>query len=147
MGFDKATLMIDGKPLWQRQLATLRATQPGELLISGRPDGPYSGEGVPIIVDDVPDAGPLGGLATLLRIAKHPLILVLAIDLPDMLQNGWRGLCNLVQPFLSAIGDLNRSRPFTQKPRSQLPSGCWPKVSGPCASSRTSCSTRGWPNL
>ena len=84
MGFDKATLMIDGKPLWQRQLATLRATQPGELLISGRPDGPYSGEGVPIIVDDVPDAGPLGGLATLLRIAKHPLILVLAIDLPDM---------------------------------------------------------------
>jgi molybdopterin-guanine dinucleotide biosynthesis protein A len=84
MGFDKATLMIDGKPLWQRQLATLRATQPGELLISGRPDGPYSGEGVPIIVDDVPDAGPLGGLATLLHIAKHPLVLVLAIDLPDM---------------------------------------------------------------
>lgn len=84
MGRDKAGVLIDGQPLWQRQLATLRATHPHELFISGRPDGPYAGSGVEILVDAVPDLGPLAGLEAALRRARRPLLLVLAIDLPDM---------------------------------------------------------------
>ena len=35
MGSDKAFLEIEGEPLWQRQLATLRGLSPGQLMISG----------------------------------------------------------------------------------------------------------------
>jgi molybdopterin-guanine dinucleotide biosynthesis protein A len=84
MGRDKATLVIDGQPLWQRQLATLRALQPCELLISGRRDGPYAGAGIEIIEDAIPGLGPLAGIAAALRRADSPRVLVLAIDLPAM---------------------------------------------------------------
>ena len=82
MGRDKAALLIDGRPLWQRQLATLRATAPVELFISGKPDGPYAADGVPIIADAIPGLGPLAGLAAALRHARQARLLVLAIDLP-----------------------------------------------------------------
>lgn len=84
MGQDKAGLMIDGVPLWQRQLATLRATGAPEILISGRPDGLYSESGVPIVEDAEPGLGPIGGLVAAMCAAQHSLILVLAIDLPRM---------------------------------------------------------------
>ena len=35
MGRDKAFLEIEGEPLWQRQLATLRRLSPEQLMISG----------------------------------------------------------------------------------------------------------------
>ncbi len=84
MGRDKATLLIDGQQLWQRQLDKLRALRPRELFISGRRDGPYAGAGCEIIEDAVPDLGPLGGVAAALSRAESPLVLVLAVDLPAM---------------------------------------------------------------
>ena len=84
MGRDKAGVLIDGQPLWQRQLATLRAVHPQELFISGKPDGPYADAGVEILADNFPGLGPLAGLEAALRRASHPLVLVLAIDLPAM---------------------------------------------------------------
>ena len=84
MGRDKAGVLLDGEPLWQRQLATLRATGPRELFISGKQDGPYAVAGVEIMSDITPDCGPLAGLEAALRRASHPLVLVLAVDLPAM---------------------------------------------------------------
>lgn len=84
MGCDKAGLIIHGQPLWQRQLATLRALEPQELFISGRPNGPYVGAGVPIVFDTEPNLGPMGGLVAALRRNQNPFLLVLAIDLPAM---------------------------------------------------------------
>jgi molybdopterin-guanine dinucleotide biosynthesis protein A len=84
MGRDKASVVIDGQPLWQRQLATLRATGAQELFISGKPDGPYADSGIEIIVDSSLGRGPLAGLEAALRRTRQPLLLVLAIDLPDM---------------------------------------------------------------
>ena len=84
MGRDKAGVFLGGEALWQRQLATLRATAPRELFISGKPDGPYAGAGVEILRDAFSESGPLAGLEAALRCASHPLVLVLAIDLPAM---------------------------------------------------------------
>lgn len=84
MGQDKAGLVIDGAPLWQRQLATLQSTGASEILISGRADGPYAGSGFRIVEDAVPGLGPLSGIVAAMEPARHPLILVLAIDLPRM---------------------------------------------------------------
>src|SRR5262245_51623819 len=84
MGRDKAGVQVRGQPLWERQLSTLRQVQPAELLISGRLDGPYARAGVEIVKDITPGRGPLSGLEAALHRASHPLVLVLAIDLPEM---------------------------------------------------------------
>ena len=84
MGRDKAALEIEGEPLWQRQLATLRATGASHLLISGRADGPFANAGVLVIEDLTPGAGPLGALEAVLPRIATSHALVLAIDLPAM---------------------------------------------------------------
>jgi molybdopterin-guanine dinucleotide biosynthesis protein A len=84
MGCDKSALLVKGGPLWRHQLATLRATNPAELFISGRSDGPYADCGVEILADEFPDCGPLGGIATALRRCKSDQMLVLAVDMPAM---------------------------------------------------------------
>lgn len=84
MGQDKAGLLIEGKPLWQRQVATLEAAGPSEILISGRGKGLYAGSQHRIIEDNDPGLGPLGGVVSALEAAKHSMLVVLAIDLPRM---------------------------------------------------------------
>ena len=84
MGRDKSALPVDGEPLWRHQLATLRATDPAELFISGKCDGPYADAGVEILADEFPGCGPLGGIATALRRCKSERVLVLAVDMPAM---------------------------------------------------------------
>ena len=66
MGRDKALLEIDGEPLWRRQLATLRALEPEQLMVSGPPRG--EGE---TVADEIEDAGPLGGVAAALPNARR----------------------------------------------------------------------------
>jgi molybdopterin-guanine dinucleotide biosynthesis protein A len=84
MGRDKSALPVRGEPLWQHQLAILRATDPAELFISGKSDGPYAGCGVEILADEFPGCGPLGGIATALRRCRSDCLLVLAVDMPAM---------------------------------------------------------------
>src|ERR1700735_4558340 len=84
MGFDKATVVIDGHPLWRRQITTLQALHPRELFISGRADGPYADQGLEVIADLHPGRGPLGGLESACERVRTPLLCVLAVDLPWM---------------------------------------------------------------
>ena len=84
MGRDKAQMLVNGEPLWQRQLSVLRETVPVQLLISGPTDGPYSGAGVVVVPDREPGCGPLGGLAAALEVCASDWLLVLAVDMPFM---------------------------------------------------------------
>ena len=84
MGRDKSALLVNGRPLWERQLEVLRATDPAELFISGKTGGPYAGSGIEILADEFPDAGPLAGIASALRRCGSEWLLVLAVDMPAM---------------------------------------------------------------
>ncbi len=84
MGCDKAALEFEGEMLWQRQVRLLESLNPAQLLISGRPDGPYVGSAYKVIYDQHADQGPLAGLAALLRVCITPRLLVLAVDMPWM---------------------------------------------------------------
>jgi len=84
MGTDKAGVLIQGEPLWRRQLATLRALGPDEIFISGWDTGPYAADGLEILKDSYFERGPLGGLETALFRTRKPYLVVLAIDLPEM---------------------------------------------------------------
>ena len=95
MGRDKAGVLVEGRPLWERQIATLRAVDPAKLFISGKSEGPYSGAGVEIVPDITPACGPLSGLEAALHHALHDLVLVLAIDLPAITAGFLSGLMSL----------------------------------------------------
>ena len=84
MGRDKAALLVEGEPLWQRQLNILRETRPRELFISGPFNGPYAHSGFKVIPDRESDQGPLGGIAASLEACQSEWLLVLAVDLPKI---------------------------------------------------------------
>ena len=84
MGRDKAWLEIEGQTLLARQIALARETGAAEIFISGRADADYSAFGCPVLQDGFPDAGPLAGIERALDAAKENLLLVLAVDLPQM---------------------------------------------------------------
>ncbi len=80
MGRDKALLEIGGVPL------LLRAAQLAEPLVAtvtivGTPER-YRHLGLRVVGDDRPGLGPLGGMATALRLSAHEWNLVLGCDLP-----------------------------------------------------------------
>lgn len=83
MGRDKAALIVNGEPLWKHQLDTLAATRPAALIVAGKCASIPSGS-TPMIPDEWPDCGPLGGIATALAHACEPWVLVLAVDMPAM---------------------------------------------------------------
>ncbi|GDX08948.1 molybdenum cofactor guanylyltransferase [Verrucomicrobiota bacterium] len=128
MGRDKSALPVNGEPLWQRQLAVLRATEPAELFISGKSDGPYAGCGVEILPDEFSGCGPLGGIATALRRCKSDRLLVLAVDMPAMTAAFLRSLVEDSQrtakgiiPSVAADGRRRRadSQPAIRNPKSE----------------------------
>lgn len=87
MGRDKAFLPFpapDGPPLLARQAALLRTLGITDLLISGRPHTDYA-TAVPdarVVTDTLANAGPLAGLAVILAAARHPWVVIIAVDLP-----------------------------------------------------------------
>jgi molybdenum cofactor guanylyltransferase len=86
MGRDKAFLPSppDGATLIARQAALLRSLGIDDLLISGRAEVDYGLPEACVVLDAVPDAGPLAGLAALLNAARRPWVLVIAVDLPHL---------------------------------------------------------------
>lgn len=98
MGTDKATLLVDGHPLWQRQLATLRALSPQTILVSARSNPDWLPPDVTLLCDEPPSRGPLSGLTAALRALRTTHLLALAIDLPHMTADHLRSLQALTTP-------------------------------------------------
>jgi molybdopterin-guanine dinucleotide biosynthesis protein A len=93
MGRDKAFLPVEWEgasiPLWKRQLLVLQSLAPEQLVISGPRKQGYP-KSVPVLGDEWPGVGPLGGIATCLNRSRSALLLVLAVDLPKI-QPGFLG--------------------------------------------------------
>lgn len=103
MGVDKATLLVAGEPLWQRQLRTIQAVGPETLWISARGELPWCPSGIEVVLDKTPSRGPLGGVAAALSRLKTSHLLVLAVDLPQMTTEHLRQLWSLSQPGAGVI--------------------------------------------
>jgi molybdopterin-guanine dinucleotide biosynthesis protein A len=84
IGTDKAFLRLGDELLIERQLRCLREAGAAEVLISGRAGVDYSRFDLNIVHDKVLDAGPLAGLAAVLKAATFKKTLILAVDMPAM---------------------------------------------------------------
>ncbi|MBI1738362.1 MAG: molybdenum cofactor guanylyltransferase [Acidobacteria bacterium] len=80
MGADKALLELAGQPLLLRA-ARLLDPLVASVTVIGDP-ARCAPLGLAVVPDDVPGLGPLGGIATALRISRMPWNLVVACDLP-----------------------------------------------------------------
>ncbi|MGC9944666.1 MAG: NTP transferase domain-containing protein, partial [Verrucomicrobiota bacterium] len=79
MGADKATLLVEGKPLWQRQLQVLSAMRPVALWVSARGVLPWCPLEMEVVLDKAPSRGPLSGVAAALCRLRTSHLLVLAV--------------------------------------------------------------------
>jgi len=77
---DKALLEVGGAPLLLRTARLLESVV-GAPRVIGDP-ATYESLALPVIADDRPGAGPLGGIATALRVSNASWNLVVACDLP-----------------------------------------------------------------
>jgi molybdopterin-guanine dinucleotide biosynthesis protein A len=80
MGADKALLEWNGQPLLLRA-ARLLDPLAASVTVIGDP-ARYAALGLAVVPDDVPGLGPLGGIATALRISRMPWNLLVGCDLP-----------------------------------------------------------------
>lgn len=103
MGRDKAFLEIYGQPLLARQIEIVRQAGASEIFISGRSDADYSAFGHHLLVDEIPNLGPLSGIASALRTSRHALILVLAVDMPHITDDFLKKLLAQCSPGVGAV--------------------------------------------
>jgi molybdopterin-guanine dinucleotide biosynthesis protein A len=83
MGSDKALLSIrPGEPPLLGLVIERVRSLTDDLFLVGVPRPGYEQFQVPLIEDEQPDLGPLGGIATALAQAVHPDCLVVACDMP-----------------------------------------------------------------
>ncbi len=97
---DKALLEIDGVPMLLRTARLVQSVS-ASLAVIGASEA-YHSLGLPLLADDWPGAGPLGGIATALRASTLPWNLVVACDLPN-LTSAW--LAYLIERALSSRAD------------------------------------------
>jgi molybdopterin-guanine dinucleotide biosynthesis protein A len=84
MGRDKAFLEIAGQTLLSRQIRIAKESGAADIFVSGRTGTDYSAFGCRVVADRFAEAGPLAGIEAALAKTQLPLLLVLAVDLPEM---------------------------------------------------------------
>ena len=81
MGEDKALKTFLGRPLIQRVAERLSPIADEVIVTTNRPEA-YAFLNLPLFPDLKPGRGALGGLYTAIASAKHPIIAVVACDMP-----------------------------------------------------------------
>ena len=81
MGQDKALMSFLGQPLIERILDRVQHLGDETIITTNHPAG-YRRLGLPLVPDMIPARGALGGLYTALKVAQHPLVAVVACDMP-----------------------------------------------------------------
>lgn len=79
MGRDKALLELHGQPLIEHALHKFRALGFKPCIVGSRPD---LASFAPVVADNFPGSGPLGGIEAALAASSADLNLILAVDLP-----------------------------------------------------------------
>ena len=85
-GRDKSALLVEGRPIVERQLAELSAVADDIMIVGARADGARafqaSGANYRAIADLVPGCGPLGGLHAALTEMRSDRVVLVACDMP-----------------------------------------------------------------
>ncbi len=92
MGSNKALLEFAGEPLVARQIRVLREAGFSPTILGQA--ALYERFGAPVLPDDVPGLGPLGGMVTTLAHSASDWNLIVAVDLPYLTPQWLRALAS-----------------------------------------------------
>ncbi|HEV2843008.1 MAG TPA: molybdenum cofactor guanylyltransferase [Chthoniobacterales bacterium] len=95
MGRDKATIVFEGGPLWQRQMERLRSLRPERIFVSARQKPSWLPPSAELLLDEPPSRGPLSGLTRALERMQTTHLVALAVDMPFMTAEQLEFLCSL----------------------------------------------------
>ncbi|MBE0417270.1 MAG: formate dehydrogenase accessory sulfurtransferase FdhD [Coriobacteriia bacterium] len=87
MGVDKTLLPVDGRPLIARVVDAVGEVCAHTIVVTNRPEtlvGVDLDPAIPVLTDEVPYQGPLGGLVTALAEAEDEWVLAVAADIPHL---------------------------------------------------------------
>jgi molybdopterin-guanine dinucleotide biosynthesis protein A len=98
MGRNKALAPFLGRPLIQRVVQRLEGLG-DEMIVTTNAPAELAFLGLPCHPDVVPDRGALGGLCTALTHARHPLVAVVACDMPFASPELFRLCLERIQDF------------------------------------------------
>ena len=90
--------MLNGEPLWAKQLKILRALEPAALWVSARTRPAWCPAEIETVLDEPPSCGPLSGLCAVLQQLRTTHLLALAVDLPRMEAGHLKNLWSLARP-------------------------------------------------
>ena len=107
MNRDKAFLEIDGSTLLARQIELARQAGAIKTFVSGRAGEDYSGFNCAVLEDKFQNAGPLAGIERTLGATSTSLVLVLAVDLPNLTGNLIRTIFSHCGQNTGAIPRIN----------------------------------------
>lgn len=96
MGQDKGLVSFLGKPLILQVIERLSALSDDILVISNDPQA-YAFLNKPVFPDIQPGLGPLGGIQTAMKNARHPLVAVVGCDMPFASQALFQAEQNLLE--------------------------------------------------
>ena len=108
MGRDKATIVFEDRPLWERQLRILLDFDPEEIFISARNSPAWLPHDAKLLLDEPPSRGPLSGLTKALSSIRTSHLVVLAVDMPFITSIQLQRLRESAEPgwgVLPMIGD------------------------------------------
>jgi len=105
MGTDKGMLFLNGKPMIWHIAEALKPVVDSVTLITNNTD--YAELGLPMLPDDIPNQGPLGGIATALCHTKTENNLIVSCDMPMLTTKATRWFLSNCAPTainLATIG-------------------------------------------
>jgi molybdopterin-guanine dinucleotide biosynthesis protein A len=80
-GVNKGTLVVGRDAIIDRQLEALREIS-RDIFVVGRHDQAWTSRGLRVVCDEIPDAGPLGGIYTAIMHSPADRTLIVACDMP-----------------------------------------------------------------
>lgn len=104
MGTDKGLMDFRGKPMIESVGDVLRPLFSNIVIVSNNPA--YTKFGFEVIPDDIPAAGPLGGIITGLRFSKTDWSFFVACDMPLVSVPVIETLTNLTEQPSSSVSDV-----------------------------------------
>lgn len=102
MGFNKALIDVDGRPIISILIDQVRKLT-NRILISSNDDSSYRFLNFPVVPDRFAGCGPLAGLHAAMRSNECSLYVVLACDLPNLQARLLRSLLSLAEGFDAVI--------------------------------------------
>jgi molybdopterin-guanine dinucleotide biosynthesis protein A len=113
MGTEKATVVFNCEPLWQRQIRLLRQLGSEKILVSARAECSWRPADTELVLDQPPSRGPISGLtAALARMGTSHLV-ALGVDMPFVTAAQLQDLCHRANPGCGVVPTIGgRAEPL-----------------------------------